>query len=129
MSAQAPRYSARVRLLFGSLEGAGELPAAAGAAVSGEAIALDRLAWVQFAARVDGGRIADCRFRAFGCPHTLAAASFAAAQLRGAPVDAGFALDAGRLARELEAPAEKMGRLLVVEDALRDLLEGARRVQ
>ena len=129
MSAPAARYSARVRSLFSALEGAGDLPAAAGAEVSGEAIALDRLAWVRFAARIDGGQIAECRFRAFGCPHTLAAASFAAAQLRGTPVDARLALDAGRLARELDAPAEKMGRLLVVEDALRDLLAGARRVQ
>lgn len=129
MRARATLYSATVRSHFRSLEGAGDLPPAAGAAVSGEAVALDRLAWVQFAARIDAGRIVDCRFRAFGCPHTLAAASIVAGRLRDVPIDAAAALDAGGLARELDAPAEKMGRLLVVEDALRDLLANARRVQ
>jgi NifU-like protein involved in Fe-S cluster formation len=123
------RYSDTVRSHFRSLEGAGDLAPAAGEAVSGEAVALDRLAWVRFAARIDAGRIVDCRFRAFGCPHTLAAASLVAGRLRGAPIDALPAHDAGTLARELDAPAEKMGRLLVVEDALRDLLGAARRVQ
>ncbi len=122
-------YSSTVRSLFRSLAWAGDLPPAAGAAVSGEAIALDRLAWVQFTARVDAGRIKDSRFRAFGCPHTLAAASFVAERLRGQDVAELAALDAGALARELDAPAEKRGRLLVVEDALRNLLAGARRVQ
>jgi len=129
VSTAAAGYSPRVRSLFSALEGAGDLPEAAGAEVSGEAVALDRLAWVRFAARIDARRISDCRFRAFGCPHTLAAASLVATQLRGAPIDAGLVLDAARLKRELDAPAEKMGRLLVVEDALRNLLDGARRVQ
>ncbi|MBM4219253.1 MAG: hypothetical protein FJ171_06375 [Gammaproteobacteria bacterium] len=129
MSAPATRYSATVRSHFRSLAGAGDLPPAAGAAVSGEAVALDRLAWVRFAVRIDAGRIVDCRFRAFGCPHTLAAASLVAGRLRGAPIDALPAFDAGTLACELDAPAEKMGRLLVVEDALRHLLANAHRVQ
>lgn len=129
MSAPAARYSAAVRALFSALEGAGDLTPEAGAAVSGEAIALDRGAWVRFAARIDSGRIADCRFRAFGCPHTLAAASLVAGRLRGAPTGAAPPLDAAGLARALDAPAEKMGRLLVVEDALRALLADARRVQ
>jgi NifU-like protein involved in Fe-S cluster formation len=129
VSARATRYSVTVRSRFRSLEGAGDLPPAAGLAVSGEAVALDRLAWVRFAARIDAGRIVDCRFRAFGCPHTLAAASLVAGRLRGVPIDALPALDAGTLARELDAPAEKMGRLLAVEDALRDLLGAARGVQ
>lgn len=129
MSAGAIGYSDRVRALFQALEGAGDLPQAAGLAVSGEAVALDRLAWVRFAARIEGGRVSECRFQAFGCPHTLAAASLAAARLRGAALAALPTLDAVELGRELEAPAEKRGRLLVVEDAWQDLLAGMRRVQ
>ena len=125
----AIRYSQGVRSRFASLPGAGDLPQAAGTVVSGEAAALDRLAWVRFTARIDGGRIVDCRFRAFGCPHTLAAASIAAERLRGATPADPPPLDAGMLERELEAPAEKRGRLLVVEDALRGLLSAARAVQ
>lgn len=129
MSARAGRYSDLVRARFQALTEAGDLPPAAGQAVSGEGMALDRLAWVRFTARIDGGRVADCRFRAFGCPHTLAAASLVAERLRGSALDALPTPDIAGLARELEAPAEKRGRLLVVEDAWRDLLACARRVQ
>lgn len=129
MSAPAGRYSATVLALFRALDGAGDLPTTGGHIASGTAVALDRLAWVRFAARIEAGRIADCRFRAFGCPHTLAAASFAATRLCGAPLDAAPVLDAASLARELGAPADKMGRLLVVEDAVQELLAGARGVQ
>lgn len=129
MSGPATRYSDTVRALFRALDGAGDLPPAPGIAVSAEAIALDRGAWVRFSARIEAGRIADCRFRAFGCPHTLAAASFAAGRLLGAPVDAPLSIDAAALARALDVPAEKRGRLLVVEDALRSLAAAARGVQ
>jgi len=123
------RYSKTVRALFRELAGAGDLAADGGKTVSGEAAALDRGAWVRFAARIEGERFADCRFRAFGCPHTLAAASLVAGRLRGAPLAAAYSIDAAGIARELEAPAEKMGRLLVVEDALRALLAEFGRVQ
>lgn len=129
MSPVQPRYSARVRALFRELDGAGDPAAGTGVLVSGEASALDRGAWVRFAARVDGGRFADFRFRAFGCPDTLAAASYVACRLRGAPLDAVQTLGAAVLARELDVPAEKRGRLLVLEDALQALLADLPRVQ
>ena len=129
MSTVQLRYSPRVLELFRKLPGAGTLPAGAGRVVAGEAVALDRGAWVRFEARLEGGRVADCRFRAFGCPHTLAAAALAASKLvNAAPADAS-PIDARLLARELDAPAEKLGRLLVVEDAINALLAGQPRVQ
>lgn len=129
MSPAASRYSAIVRTLFRDLDGAGDLAAGGGKVVSGEAAALDRGAWVRFAARIEDERFADCRFRAFGCPHTLAAASLVAGRLRGAPLTAAASIGAAGIAQELDAPAEKMGRLLVVEDALRALLADLGRVQ
>ncbi len=129
MNATASRYSPRVLELFAELPGAGSLPAGSGEIVAGEAVALDRGAWVRFEARLENGRIADCCFRAWGCPHTLAAAAFVAAVLRAGPREGPHGIDASRLARELDAPAEKMGRFLVVEDALRALLAHERRLQ
>ncbi len=129
MNASAMRYSPRVLELFAELPGAGSLPAGNGEIVAGEAVALDRGAWVRFEARLEGGRIADCRFRAWGCPYTLAAAALVTAELRAGPEARSQVIDASRLARELGAPAEKMGRFLVVEDALRSLLARGRRVQ
>jgi NifU-like protein involved in Fe-S cluster formation len=129
MSAALIAYSGRVLDLFRRLPGAGSLAAGEGSVVSGEAIALDRGAWVRFEARIEGGRVADCAFRAFGCPHTLAAAALVAESLRAGPLGDAPATDAASLARELDAPPEKMGRLLVVEDALRALIRGAGRLQ
>ena len=47
------RYSVRVLELFRALPGAGALPSAAGRIATGEAMALDRGAWVRFEARVE----------------------------------------------------------------------------
>ncbi len=117
-----PVYSPRVRELFAALPGSGEL-AAAPDVTSGEAVALERGAWVRFSARVEDGRIAEAAFQAWGCPHTLAAAALAAGRLPGLAPGAAPPLDARSLAAELDAPAEKLGRLLIVEDALRALLK------
>lgn len=129
MSRGSARYSPRVIELFDALPGAGALTAGPGAVVSGESVALERGAWVRFEGLVVGSRIEDCVFRAWGCPHTLAAAASVALALRGVNLDDAARVDAARLMRELGAPAEKMGRMLVVEEALRSLLEGARAVQ
>jgi NifU-like protein involved in Fe-S cluster formation len=122
-------YSSRVLELFRALPTAGDLEAGEGTVIAGEAIALDRGAWVRFEARAGAGRIVDMAFRAFGCPHTLAAAALASLSLRGHSLAEATVIDAAWLARELEAPPEKMGRLLVVEDALRALIQGSPRVQ
>lgn len=124
MSAAVADYSPRVRALFAALPRAGAMPAG-DTVVAGEAVAIDRGAWVRFEARRAGGRIADCRFRAWGCPHTLAAAAFVADELAGGRAAPG----AQRLACELDVPAAKMGRLLVVEDAMQALLEALARVE
>ena len=130
MTRTAAPYSVRVLDLFRSLPGAGVLPAAPGAVATGEAMALDRGAWVRFEARVDSGAsILACRFQAWGCPHTLAAAALAAGWLAGRPADGASRCVAANFARELDAPAEKMGRMLVVEDAARALLAEAAQVQ
>jgi hypothetical protein len=124
-----PRYSTRTLELFRELPGAGALPAGEGRIAVGEAASLDRGAWVRFEARILAGRIAECRFQAWGCPHTLAAAAMARIQLLSQRGDAATAVEAAQLARELDAPAGKMGRMLVVEDAARALLSAAARVQ
>jgi NifU-like protein involved in Fe-S cluster formation len=129
MSGADAGYSARVRALFAELPLAGPLPAGEGETAAGEAVALDRGAWVRLEARLDGGRIADCRFRAWGCPHTLAAAATAASWLCGAALSEAGAIDAARLAREIDAPDAKRGRLLVVEDAIRALIAARARVE
>jgi NifU-like protein involved in Fe-S cluster formation len=108
-------YSRRVLELFRALPTAGDLAAGEGPVIVGEAIALDRSAWVRFEARADAGRNRGHGFPSFGCPHTLAAAALASLALRGQTLTEATAINAGRLAHDLDAPPEKMGRLLVVE--------------
>ncbi len=129
MSGTRAMYSQLVRELFERLPHAGDLGPGPGTAVHGEAMALDRGAWVRFDARIEDGRVVDCSFRAWGCPHTLAAAALIASRLQGEGIGSEAAFDALRLAGELGAPAEKLGRLLVVEDALFGMLARALALQ
>ncbi len=114
-------YSARVRGLFAAPPNAGPLPPGAGTCCVGEAEALDRGAWIRLEARVHGGIVVAARFRAWGSPHVIAAASLAAARLEGQPAASLSLPGAEELLAALEAPADRLGRLLVVEDALQAL--------
>jgi len=120
-------YSQCVRARFSWPARAGVLPDGPGEHLWGEAEALERRAWVRFEVRVQDGQIADGRFRAWGCPYVVAACDLALERLQGRPLSAAAGLDARTLATELEAPADKLGRLLVVEDALRALAAGRAR--
>lgn len=98
----------------GRLEGDGVIQGEAGREADG--------ARVRFFLRVAGEFVTEARFLAYGCPHTLAAAAWLAVQLPGRNR---AALVPGRpadWAATLEVPLEKLGRLLMVEDALQDCL-------
>jgi nitrogen fixation NifU-like protein len=110
-----------VRRLFAALAHAGE-PATAPAAAtlrlaSGEAGREQHGARVRFTLQLDGRRLVAVRYRAYGCPYTLAACEWLAQRLEsGPPEPIGGPTD---WAQKLQIPAAKLGRLLVVEDALR----------
>jgi NifU-like protein involved in Fe-S cluster formation len=129
VSASSSRYSVEVRALFERLPGAVALETGEGTAVTGETVALERGAWVRFDAKVGTGRLLACEFRAWGCPHVLAAAARTAACLSGSDLAQATPVAARELQQALGAPAEKLGRLLVVEDAAAALLAAARAVQ
>ena len=129
MSARTLHYSDEVLALFAALPGTQAEHAEGGTAVTGEAAALERGAWVRFDARVGEGRLLACEFRAWGCPHVLAAAARTAAGLRGTALTRAAPVAARELQQALGVPVEKLGRLLVVEDAAAALLAAARAVQ
>jgi NifU-like protein involved in Fe-S cluster formation len=120
----------RVRRLFAALVHAGdtlvERDSASGGRmrrVSGEAGREHRGTRVRFTLQLDGLQLLEARYRAYGCPYTLAACEWLAQrlesgerQLIGGPAD---------WARQLQIPPARMGRLLVVEDALRAALAAA----
>ena len=90
------------------------------AEVVGEAGGPGQEVWVRFRLAVRDGGVKSALFKAYGCPHTLAVAAWVAERLRGrgrADLAPGTPAE---WAETLAVPVEKLGRLLVVEDALAD---------
>jgi cysteine desulfurase len=75
-----------------------------------------------FEFEIDGGFVKSARFTAYGCPHTLAVVQWLCEVLEGARPEAGVAGNPAEWAEKFAVPPEKLGRLLIVEDALRAAL-------
>ena len=103
---------------FAQPVGAGQWPADGGQIVAGEAGSEEQGTRVRFQLRSADGVVTEARFQAYGCPHTIAAASWLTEHLPGRPLDRALPMPILDLGLLLEVPTEKRGRLLVVEDAL-----------
>ena len=73
--------------------------------------------WVQFDVQVGSGEIRVARFLAFGCPHTIAVSAWVAEHAAGRVAGAALPESVQELSDRFEVPAEKRGRLLIIEDA------------
>jgi NifU-like protein involved in Fe-S cluster formation len=100
------KYSTAVLDRVGALDRAGSLPAGAGVGV-GQAGSLDEGTLVRIWVRAADGRIAESRFKVFGCSAAIASASLVAERLEGASVDTGRALRAVDIADALGLPEER----------------------
>jgi len=117
----------QVRRLFEALAHAGEPRPAVGDSAAGDSDAVrvvygdagreQRGTRVKFMLCLAGDRLLEVRYRAYGCPYTLAACEWLARRLEAGGRDLIGA--PGDWAQELRIPPARMGRLLVVEDALR----------
>ena len=74
--------------------------------------------WVCMQVEVAGGTVIAARFAAYGCPHFLAGADWIAEHLEGRPVTTLGEPIAREAAAALHVPTEKLGKLLVIEDAI-----------
>jgi NifU-like protein involved in Fe-S cluster formation len=110
-------YSQTVRERFERPVNAGRL---LGNVVSGGAGDESHGTRVEFDFRVRDGIVEESVFRAYGCPHAIAAASWVAERASGRPLRETGWMDPIALAEKLEVPEYKLGVLLVVQDALRD---------
>jgi hypothetical protein len=115
----------RVRAEFARLDRAGPLPPGLGAVSQGRAGSRAEGTEVCFLLRLADGHITAVRYLAYGCPYTLAVCNWLAGWLEGGAAEAGRLGSPERWARELGVPLERLGRLLIVEDALRAALQGA----
>ena len=75
--------------------------------------------WLEFQLKLDGDVIRKARFRAYGCPHTIALASWLTEVLPGSELSRGIGIDVERVRQELDLPVEKTRSVLMAEDALR----------
>jgi NifU-like protein involved in Fe-S cluster formation len=89
--------------------------------IDGVAGSVGQGAMFRLSARVAAQRIAAVRFEAYGCPHCLAAGSWLSERLIGATCEDLRTWQWREAADALEFPAEKRGRLLILEDAVRAL--------
>ena len=106
------REVTRLRALSPASEVAGE-------GVVGEAGGPGQETWVRFHLTVANGIVKAARFKAYGCPHTLGVADWLTRRLPGRARGEGPPGTPAEWAQELLVPVEKLGRLLVIEDALR----------
>ena len=114
---EALNYSEIVRERFERPIRAGRL---LGRVVSGVAGDVEHGTRIEFDFRVRSGIVEEASFRAYGCPHAIAAASWVAESAEGRSLRDTDWLDPLDLARLLDLPEHKLGVMLVVEDALRN---------
>ena len=113
------KYNDLTRRYFESAAGAGVLVGpgtrrgAAGSRAQGT--------WVQFDIQVDtnsrDGAVQAVRFLAFACPHVIAVSAWVAEQAVGHAARAQLPDGVHSLRERFGVPVEKLGRLLIVEDA------------
>ena len=73
--------------------------------------------WVQFDVQSNLGVVQAARFQAFGCPHTIAVSAWIVEHGLGPLTRAALPESVQQLSRRFEVPAQKRGRLLIIEDA------------
>lgn len=114
-----PRYGAEVLRRFRELPGAGDLSSERKGAFAGRADAADGGARVLIALRAERGVVIEARFRAYGCPWFIAAASWLTERLLGVSRRELAEWDWREAADALEVPPARFGRLITLQDAIR----------
>jgi NifU-like protein involved in Fe-S cluster formation len=110
-------YGERVRELFANPVHAGQIRDAVRATVDDQGVR------VELSARCRKDRLETLRFRAWGCPHLLAAAEAFCREYEGSDRARLAGFGAAEVMQTLPVPTEKTGRILVLEDAVRLLAQ------
>jgi len=114
-------YNPRVRACFNTPHHAGDGQEVVGRLYEARAAESGAGVFLTLSAVTDSGVLASLRFRAFACPHLIAAAEVCCERFEGGPVNQLGDLDVPHLMEALGVPIEKTGRILLLEDAIRSL--------
>jgi hypothetical protein len=90
--------------------------------VTGEAGKPAQDTWIRFHLLIADNVVKDAHFQIYGCPHTVAVAAWMAKELKGRRREALQPGAPKEWAQRHGVPVEKLGRLLVIEDAVRACL-------
>jgi NifU-like protein involved in Fe-S cluster formation len=108
-------YSELTRRYFESAANAGQLRGPG--VFRGAAGDRNQGTWVQFDLQVRKRVIEQARFLAFACPHSIAVSAWLTEVATGKPLERRLPESVQTLRERFEVPTEKMGRLLIIEDA------------
>lgn len=111
-------YAADIWRLFSSAPRAGGFDAGMAGVVVGRAGTPAARSVLELSLRFDGDRVVDARFRAYGCPTTIAVGAWLAAAAVGCTVAELGRLDARALRTALEIAEDRAHCALLGEDAL-----------
>jgi len=106
-------YNSLVRELFANTAHAGSLSDAVSAKKNEQGVRIEL-----FASGKDGA-IERLRFGAWGCPHVIAAAEAVCAEFEGQTASQLEEFSVADLMQRLAVPAQKSGRIIVLEDTVR----------
>jgi cysteine desulfurase len=113
---------ARLRALSPAAHAGEALDATGEGLVTGEAGGPGQDTWVRFHLHIADDIVKEARFQAYACPHTTEVAAWLCGALRGRTRQALIPGTPGAWAKDHGVPVEKLGRLLLIEDALRACL-------
>jgi cysteine desulfurase len=116
------RVLARLRALSPEAHPGEALDTTGVSLVTGEAGGPGQDTWVRFQLRIADDIVKEARFQAYACPHTTEVAAWLCGALRGRTRQALIPGTPGAWAKDHGVPVEKLGRLLLIEDALRACL-------
>jgi len=114
-------YIEEVRARFEQPVHAGDPDAGYAVVIVGEATEAEAGPMVRISAGIEDGTVRASRFRAWGCPHLLAAADLACSLGEGRKVSELAEITATQLMERLGVPRTKAGRIFLIEDALRSI--------
>jgi NifU-like protein involved in Fe-S cluster formation len=114
------QYSTLVEEHFWRTRNVGRLPSGPNVIASRAGSISDGVK-VELSAMIEGGRIRELRQQVYGCPHTIAAASWLSEHLINSDQRGVQQWRWRQAADALQIPATKYGRLLVLEDAVHRL--------
>lgn len=78
---------------------------------------------LQFQVQLQGSRIADARFQAYGCPTTIAVGAWLAEEAIGKTLEVLSSFKAKDIRQTLDIPEDRLHCILMAEDAVKSLRE------